>query len=118
MSRKSSKAAKLKRNKKVRKARRAAKSKWKWVMPTIIFILMAWVAYYKLSLTREFTAKSTLYNEVENIYMVTEECVTGTSKDSARFKTKLLKNAVAKSSEVVEEIVVIEGCDLTTKTII
>lgn len=117
MSRTSSKAAKRKRNKKVRKARRAAKSKWKWVIPTIIFVLMAWVTYYKLALTREFTAKSTLYNEVENIYMVTEECVTGTSKDSARLKTKLLKNATARGSEVVEEVLIIEGCDLTTRDI-
>jgi hypothetical protein len=117
MSRKSSKAAKLKRNKKVRKSRRAAKSKWKWVIPTIIFILMALVTYYKIALTREFTAKSTLYNEVEGIYMVTEECVTGANKDSARFKTKLLKNAIAKSSEIVEEVLIIEGCDLATRVI-
>lgn len=117
MARKTNKATKQKRNKKVRKARRAAKSKWKWVMPTIIFISMAAVIYCKLVLTREFTAKSTLYDEVNNVYLVTEDCVTGTSKNSARIKTKFLKNTLSKKSEVVEDISITEGCNLTNTAI-
>ena len=90
MSRKNDKARKLKRNKKVRNARRAAKSKWKWVVPILIAIALAALTYYKIALTYDYTATYTLYNKMDNVHIVTRECVTGSSKDAARTSEVLI----------------------------
>lgn len=117
MSRKNNKARKLKRNKKVRRARRAAKSKWKWVIPTIIFLCMTALFYYKIALTQKYTSTATLYNKVDKAYTIVEECVTSSSIDTARFRTKIIKGVLSMKSIEIKEVEVIEGCDNTIKTI-
>lgn len=115
MSRKNNKARKLKRNKKVRNARRAAKSKWKWVVPILIAMALAALTYYKIALTYDYTATYTLYNKIDNVHIVTRECVTGSSKDAARTRTKLIKSALSSSSTEIKDIVIDEGCDQSLK---
>ena len=111
MSRKNTKARRLRRNKRVRNARRAAKSKWKWVIPLLITITFIALAHYKINLTHKYTATATLYDKVDDIYIVTEECVTGSSKNVARIRTKLIKNTLSSSSREVKDIVITDGCE-------
>lgn len=111
MSRKNIKARKLKRNKKVRNARRAAKSKYKLVIPLMIALALLTVFYYKLALTSEYTATATLYDKIDKVHVVTEECVTTSSENAARIRTTFLKRFFYGSSIEVEEVLVTQGCD-------
>lgn len=111
MSRKNIKARKLKRNKKVRNARRSAKSKWKFVTPLIIAMSLLAVTYYKIALTYEYTATATLYDKMDRVHIITEECVTSSSENAARIRTTLLKNVLYISSKEVKEVSIREGCD-------
>lgn len=116
MSRKNTNARRLKRNKRVRNARRAAKSKWKWVIPLMVIITFAALAYYKMNLANDYTATATLYDKVNNVHIVTEECVTGASENAARIRTTFIKNAVSNSSTEVKDVVIIKGCNQNLKS--
>lgn len=113
MSRKNTKAKKLRRNKRVRRARRAEKSKFKWVIPSFVFIGLAAVIYYRVALMHKYTATEILYDKVDKADITTERCILSSSNGAAKAKVEFMRNLLSKQTIEVKEVSVVEGCSRT-----
>lgn len=83
--------------------------RWRFVIPIIIIICLAFVVIHKLGITEPYTVKLTVYDQTDRVYVITSECVT---TKLGQHKDKALKSAadLFGIDSDIKDIEIVSGC--------
>ncbi len=104
------KAKRLKRNKRARQIRRAKTSKFRWIMPLFIILIMYGLFYYKTNVSKSYTATVRVYDSQLEKLVVDEKCITGYDEESSK-KHVLFLESIIKGKDKQIDVTLSEGCD-------